>query len=66
MIDMKIGCAPIRKPKELTVCDMIQLNAAAGPEPGPEDLRAYLVQRTMAKHGFTKEQALAVILGFGG
>ena len=66
MTDMKIGGTALRKPKELTVCDMIQQNAAAGPKPGPGDLRAYLVQRTMAKHGFTEEQALAVILAFGG
>jgi hypothetical protein len=66
MIDMKTGDSTLRKPKELTVCDMIQQNEAAGPKPGPGDLRAYLVQRTMAKHRFTEEQALAVILAFGG
>ena len=66
MTDMKIGGTALRKPKELTVCDMIHQNGAAGPKPGPGDLRAYLVQRTMAKHGFTEEQALAVILAFGG
>jgi hypothetical protein len=66
MADMKIGGTALRKPKELTVGDMIQQNGTAGPKPGSGDLRAYLVQRTMAKHGFTEEQALAVILAFGG
>ena len=53
-------------PKELTVSEMIHKNGAASPKPGPGDLRAYLVQRTMARHGFTEKQALAVILAFGG
>jgi hypothetical protein len=57
------GIAP-PKPKDLTVSDMIHKNRAASPEPG--DLRAYMVQRTMARHGFTEEQALALILAFGG
>lgn len=54
------------KPKELTVSEMIHKNGAAIPKPGLGDLRAYLVRRTMARHGFTEEQALAVILAFGG
>jgi hypothetical protein len=54
------------KPKELTVSDMIHKNGATSPKPGPGELRAYLVQRTMARHEFSEEQALAVILAFGG
>jgi hypothetical protein len=54
MTDMKMeprwGTAP-PKPKDLTVSDMIH---------------NYLVRRTMARHGFTEEQALALILAFGG
>jgi hypothetical protein len=69
MTDMKMeprwGTAP-PKPKDLTVSDMIHKNGAASPKPEPGDLRAYLVRRTMARHGFTEEQALALILAFGG
>jgi hypothetical protein len=54
------------KPKELTLSDMIHKNGATSPKSGTGDLRAYLVQRTMVRHGFTEEQALAVILAFGG
>jgi len=57
------GNAP-PKTKELTVSDMIQRDAVASPKPGPGHLRAYMVQRTMARHGFTEEQALALILAF--
>ena len=53
------------KPKTLTVSEMIH-NQKAGISNKPGDLRAYLVQRVMARHGFTEEQALAVILAFGG
>ena len=60
------GGASPPKPKELTVSDMIHKNGGTTPKPGPGDLRSYLVQRTMARHGFTEEQALAVILAFGG
>ena len=59
------GTAP-PKPKDVTVSDMIHKNELASPKPGPGDLRAYMVQRTMAKHGFTEEQALALILAFRG
>ena len=59
------GTAP-PKPKDLTVSEMIHKNGAASPKPEPGDLRAYMVQRTMARHGFTEEQALAEILAFGG
>ena len=64
-IEPRWGTSP-PKPKELTVSDMIHKNEAANPKPGPGDLRDYLVQRTMARHGFTEEQAKAVILAFGG
>ena len=53
------------KPKDLTISEMIQKKEAGSPY-NPGDLRDYLVRRTMARHGFTKEQALAVILAFGG
>ncbi len=53
------------KPKDLTISEMIQKEEAGSPY-NPGDLRDYLVRRTMARHGFTKEQALAVILAFGG
>ncbi|HDY82738.1 MAG: hypothetical protein DRQ65_08380 [Gammaproteobacteria bacterium] len=64
-MEYRWGTSP-PKPKELTVSEMIHKNGAANPKPGPGDLRAYLVQRTIARHGFTEEQALAVILAFGG
>jgi len=53
------------KPKAMTVSEMIH-NREAGTPYNPGDLRDYLVQRVMARHGFTEEQALAVILAFGG
>ena len=53
------------KPKDLTTSEMIHKKEAGSPY-NPGDLRDYLVRRTMARHGFTKEQALAVILAFGG
>jgi hypothetical protein len=63
IMEPRWGTAP-PKPKDLTVADMIHKNGAASPKPG--HLRAYMVQRTMARHGFTEEQALALILAFGG
>ena len=65
IIEPRWGTAP-PKPKDLTLSDMIHKNGAASPKPGPGQLRAYMVQRTMARHGFTEEQALALILAFGG
>ena len=69
MTDRKIqprwGIAP-PKPKDLTVSEMIHKNRAASPKPAPGQLRAYMVQRTMARHDFTEEQALALIIAFGG
>ena len=53
------------KPKAMTVSEMIH-NQEAGIPYKPGELREYLVQRVMARHGFTEEQALAVILAFGG
>jgi hypothetical protein len=53
------------KPKTLTVSEMIQ-NQKAGISSNPGELRAYLVQRVMERHEFTEEQALAMILAFGG
>ena len=53
-----------RKPKDLTIHEMIH-NQEAGSPYNPGDLRDYLVQRVMARHGFTEEQALAEILAFG-
>ena len=53
------------KPKTMTVSEMIH-NQEAGTPYNPGDLRDYLVQRVMARHGFTEEQALAEILAFGG
>lgn len=68
MADRKIeprwGIAP-PKPKDLTVSDMIHKIGTAGLKPEPGDLRAYLVRRTMARHGFSEEQALMLILAFG-
>lgn len=70
MIDMMIG--PPRpgktppKTRELTVSDMIHKNSISSASPVPGELRDYLVKRTMEKHSFTREQALALILAFGG
>jgi len=55
--------ATVPKPKELTVSEMIHKKEADTPyQPG--DLRDYLVQRTMTRHDFTEELALALILAF--
>ena len=68
MTDSKIepqwGTAP-PKPKDVTVSDMIHQDDVASPKPAPGHLRDYMVERTMARHGFTEEQALALILAFG-
>jgi hypothetical protein len=56
-----------KKPREQSISEIMQERRADGNcSPGRLDLRDLLVQRTMARHGFTKEQALAVILAFGG
>jgi hypothetical protein len=53
------------KPKTMTVSEMIHSHEPDTPY-NPGELRDYLVQRAMARHGFTEEQALAEILAFGG
>ena len=53
-----------RRPKELTISEIIHNNREAGSPYIPGNLRACLVQREMARHGFTEEQALAEILAF--
>ena len=56
-----------QKPKELNISEIIQKSRADGAcISGRVNLRKLLVERTMARHGFTEEQALAVILPFGG
>lgn len=56
-----------KKPKEQNISQIIQKSREDG-SCGTDrvDLRDLLVQRTMARHGFTEEQALALILAFGG
>lgn len=55
----------VHKPKELNISEMVQKNRAYGcHSPDRVDLRDLLVQRTMARHEFTEEQALALILAF--
>ncbi len=63
-MEYRLGTAA-PKPKDLTISEMIHKKEAGSPY-NPGDLRDYLVRRTMARHEFTKEQALAVILAFGG
>jgi hypothetical protein len=59
--------ATAQKPKELNISEIIQKSRADGSGiSGRVNLRKLLVERTMARHGFTEEQALAVILPFGG
>lgn len=59
--------ATAQKPKELNISEIIQKSRADGScISGRVNLRKLLVERTMARHGFTEEQALAVILPFGG
>lgn len=59
--------ATAQKPKELNISEIIQQSRADGScISGRVNLRKLLVERTMARHGFTEEQALAVILPFGG
>ena len=56
-----------QKTKEQNISEIMQKSRAEGScSTGQMDLRDLLVRRTMAKHGFTKEQALALILAFGG
>lgn len=56
-----------QKQKELHLSEIIQKNRVNGScSSGRVSLRKLLIQRTMARHGFTEEQALALILAFGG
>lgn len=55
------------KPKEQSISEVMQKSREADPySSSTVDLRELLIQRTMARHEFTKEQALALILAFGG
>ena len=67
VIAVLIWNSAAKKPRELSISEIMQERRTDGTcSPGPLDLRDLLVQRTMARHGFTEEQALAVILAFGG
>ena len=52
------------KAKDPTISDMIQSRREEGRPYIAGDLRADLVQREMARHNFTRKQALAGILAF--
>ena len=52
------------KAKTPTLSDMIQNRREEGRPYIPGELRECLVQREMARHNFTKQQALAGILAF--
>ncbi len=52
------------KAKSLTISDMIQNRRDEGRPYVPGELREGLVQRDMARHNFTKEQALAGLIAF--
>ena len=70
MSDTKIEdtlSSAVNKPKEQNLSEIVQKNRSdSSSSPDQMDLRNLLVQRTMAKHEFTEEQALALILAFGG
>jgi hypothetical protein len=53
-----------RKPKTPTLSEIINNRREACSPYIAGELRVALVQREMARHGFTEEQALAKILGF--
>ena len=53
-----------RKPKSPTLSEMINNRREACSPYIAGELRVALVQREMARHGFTEEQALAEILAF--
>jgi len=60
-------CVKAKKPKEESLSEIVQQSRADDScRSGLVNLRSLLVQRTMARYGFTEEQALAVILAFGG
>jgi hypothetical protein len=55
-----------QKTKEQNISQLIQKGRAdesCGAD--PVDLRKLLIERTMDRHGFTEQQALALILAFG-
>jgi len=55
------------KPKEQSISEVMQKSREDDScSSSAVDLRELLIQRTMARHEFTKEQALALILAFGG
>ena len=54
----------LRKPKTLTLSEVIQNRRDEGRPYIAGELRALMVQREMARHNFTEEQALAEILAF--
>lgn len=54
----------LRKPKTPTLSEMIQNRRDESRPYIAGELRAVLVQREMARHNFTEEQALAEILAF--
>ena len=54
----------LREPKAPTLSDMIQSRRTEGRPYEAGELRADLVRREMARHNFTKKQALAEILAF--
>lgn len=55
----------VRNPKEQNLSEIIQKSIMDGDcSPGRVDLRRLLVERTMSRHGFTEEQALAIIMAF--
>ena len=60
-------CVKAKKPKEESLSEIVQQSRADDSCcSGLVNLRSLLVQRTMARYGFTEEQALGVILAFGG
>jgi hypothetical protein len=56
-----------QKPKEQNISEIMQKSRTDDSCSSVRvDLRGLLVERTMARHGFNHEQALALILAFGG
>ncbi|MCX2980544.1 hypothetical protein EYC98_06600 [Halieaceae bacterium IMCC14734] len=55
-----------QKSKEQNISQLIQKSREKQPcDADPVGLRKVLIQRTMERHGFTEEQALALLLAFG-
>ena len=53
--------------KQKNISEVVQKNRAGSAVSTDQvNLRDLLIQRTMAKHDFTREQAIALILAFGG